>query len=432
VEVVLPERHDVGTTLILAPAGQVDSGTVVTPCAVVHNFGTRGEAFQVIFKVDASYAEVVQGSLTPGQTDTLGFRDWVAKPVGTHPTICYTTLADDQDRSNDTAYGSVEVVLPERHDVGTTAILAPVGTLDSGTIVTPIAVIRNFGTRTEEVPVTFTIAGGYTQSLTRSLSSGQTDTVSFPEWSARPTGTPATTCFTSLARDANRHNDTTASSVAVLMVSDVGTEAVLAPVGMVKLAEGILATRVTPKARIANSGHRTEGNFQVRFRIDSIVVHAGADTVVLGAAYAETLTVATNLKPGESIELSFPDALLGLGDYAVSCSTMLAGDGNPANDEMTQVFKVTYEFSSVQGGELAAVIYTRAGERVRRIARNILFGDPLLVQWDGLNDRGQRVAPGTYLCLLRFDPTTGTTKQQVTNMLVTSDFTSMVLSWRQP
>jgi hypothetical protein len=98
---------------------------------VVHNFGTRGEAFEVIFKVDASYAEVIQASLTPGQTDTVDFPDWVAQPVGTHPAICYTTLANDQDRSNDTAYGSVEVVLPERHDVGATAILAPVGPFDS-------------------------------------------------------------------------------------------------------------------------------------------------------------------------------------------------------------------------------------------------------------------------------------------------------------
>jgi hypothetical protein len=432
VEVVLPERHDVGTTVILAPAGQVDSGTVVTPCAVVHNFGARGEAFQVIFKVDASYAEVVQGSLTPGQTDTVGFSDWVAQPVGTLPTICYTTLANDQDRSNDTAYGSVEVVLPERHDVGATAILAPVGTLDSGTVVTPVAVIHNFGTRAEEFPVAFTIAGGYTQSLTQSLSPGQTDTVSFPDWSARPTGSPATACFTSLARDANRRNDTTASSVAVLVVSDVGTEAVLAPVGVVKLAEGILTTSVTPKARITNYGHRAEANFEVRFRIDGIVVRAGGDTVVLGAAYDETMTVTSTLEPGASIELSFPDSLLGLGDYAVSCSTMVAGDGNQANDEMTQFFKVAYEFSSAQDGELAAVIYTRAGERVRRIARSIHSGDPLLVQWDGSNNRGQRVAPGTYLCLLRFDPTVGTAEQQVTNILVASDFTSMVLSWRQP
>ncbi|MFO7638128.1 MAG: choice-of-anchor J domain-containing protein, partial [bacterium] len=142
ITVILPPRHDVGATMILAPVGQVDSGTVVTPRAIVHNFGTRAETFPVTFRVGSVYNQTVPGvSLQPGATDTVSFPTWVAQPVGSYQTIAFTALAGDEQPGNDTVMNELEVLYPERHDVGATMILAPVGQVDSGTVVTPRAIV---------------------------------------------------------------------------------------------------------------------------------------------------------------------------------------------------------------------------------------------------------------------------------------------------
>jgi hypothetical protein len=213
-----------------------------------------------------------------------------------------------------------------------------------------------------------------------------------------------------------------------MLVSDIGTEAVLAPVGEVKLTEGILTTSVTPKARIANYGHRAETNFELRFRIDSILVYPGPETTYLGTAYEQTVTV-NSLDPGEGLEVSFPDVELDFGHYAVSCSTRLAVDANPANDRDSEFYAVQpFQFDGP--GDFEAVVYTRAGERVRKIERRIREGDALLAQWDGKNDNGKPCAPGIYICRLQFDPDVGKVQHRFFNLLVTTKSTGMVLTWR--
>jgi hypothetical protein len=313
VKVVQPERHDVGATAILVPSGTVDSGTTHTPSAVIQNFGTRDEAFPVTFSIGSSYVETVQASLAAGQTDTVDFPDWVAQPLGQHPVVCYTSLASDEDRSNDTVYSSVMVVLPERHDVGATAILAPVGVVDSGTLHTPRAVIYNFGTRDETFPVTFQIGSGYADSITRTLSPGQTDTVSFRDWVAEPVDSLATLCFTSLVNDEDRSNDTVRNWVKVVQPArhDVGAVEILWPRGAVDSG-----TVGAPQAVVRNHGNRDE-TFPVTFRI--------------GVVYSESLV--TMLAVGETDTITFPNwTAQPIGGHTTVCFTQLADDGDRTND----------------------------------------------------------------------------------------------------
>jgi len=376
------------------------------------------------------YYETVQRSLDPGETEEVAFPDWVAQPIGRYGTMCFTGLDTDRDRSNDTAYcstgDSVIVLLPERHDVAVLSLLAPAGRHDSGAVVTPQAVVANVGTRDEEFPITFRIGSGYSQTVQRALSPGEQDTVSFADWTASPPGQLVTTCFTGLANDRNRANDTVSGEVTVDRVDDVGAQLVLAPSGETKLPEGILATTVTPKARITNYGPRPEANFEVLFRIDSL----GRDSTVIGVAYERRDTVTQVIEPGASIEVEFPEAQLGLGEYAVACSTMLGTDRRPENDKASGYCRIAARVSGTTDGELEAVIYTRAGERVRGIKRSIQNGDPMLVQWDGMNDKGHACAPGIYICRLQFAPLQGTTEHQFFKLLVTTDFAGMVLTWR--
>ena len=293
----------------------------------------------------------------------------------------------------------------------------------------PQAVIHNFGTRNEtDFPVTLSIGPAYSQTMTASLGVGETDTLSFPSWEADPIGVLPTVCYTALETDIMRANDTTRSQVEVLLVSDVGTEAVLEPVGLVHLNEGILSHKVSPRARIANFGQITETNFEVRFRIDSVLVHPGPETIYLGTAYEQTVTVAS-LGAGERLEVQFPDVALGFGYYAVTCSTRLAVDANPVNDRDQKTYNVQ-AFLSSGPGDFEAIIYTRAGERVRSISRRLRQDDAMLAEWDGTNDRGRPCAPGIYICRLEFKPDDGPVQHQFFNLLVTTDFTGMVLTWR--
>ncbi len=101
--------HDVGATLILAPRDTVDSGATVTPQALIHNYGSSEETFDVRFAIGVDYADTVSLTLAPGATDTAGFEDWDALELGTFAVTCSTMLASDTNAANDAAHGSVIV-----------------------------------------------------------------------------------------------------------------------------------------------------------------------------------------------------------------------------------------------------------------------------------------------------------------------------------
>jgi len=103
-------RHDVGATRIVAPVGQVDTGDVVTPQAVIVNFGNVPETFYSMFTIDAGYADSQQVTLAAGQVDTVDFTDWVATPVGVFVARCSTMLGGDIDPGNDAVEDTFEVI----------------------------------------------------------------------------------------------------------------------------------------------------------------------------------------------------------------------------------------------------------------------------------------------------------------------------------
>ena len=110
------------------------------------------------------------------------------------------------------------------HDVGTTRIIAPKDSADTGSTVTPKAVVRNFGTFTETFWVRFTIGDRYEDSDSVTLAAGATDTLMFADWTADSLGTFAVTCSTELAGDANPGNDRTAASVEVFPFTGIAEQ----------------------------------------------------------------------------------------------------------------------------------------------------------------------------------------------------------------
>ena len=103
----------------------------------------------------------------------------------------------------------------DAHDVGCVAIVAPKGRADSGTAVTPVAWVHNYGTITESYPVRMSIGASYEQVVQVTGHPPRQDVrVEFPDWT--PTmGNFAVVCSTGLSNDPRRDNDALHGSVQV-------------------------------------------------------------------------------------------------------------------------------------------------------------------------------------------------------------------------
>jgi len=305
--------HDVGVTTIIAPTGTIDSGTVVTPKARVKNYGADTATFPVTFRIGASYSNTqTVSNLLPGDSVQVSFANWVAGPRGLLSTRCSTALTNDQNHANDTLSGTVTVRVT---NVGATAIVAPTGTVDSGTVVTPKARVKNYGTDAVSFPVYFKIGSFYSNSQNVSnLAAGDSVLVSFTNWTALQRGTHVTRCSTALSGDQVQGNDTLSGTVTV-RVTNVGVTAIVAPTGTIDSG-----TVVTPKARVKNYGTDAV-SFPVFFRI--------------GSFYSNSQNV-TNLAAGDSVQVSFTDwTALQRGTHATRCSTALTNDQVRANDTLS-------------------------------------------------------------------------------------------------
>jgi len=109
VEPAIDETHDVGATALVAPADTVDTGAVITPRVVVHNFGTVEETFSTVLTIGTSYIDTIATTLGVGLTDTLPFAAWTANAIGTFTARCTTELAGDENTANDATTDSVVV-----------------------------------------------------------------------------------------------------------------------------------------------------------------------------------------------------------------------------------------------------------------------------------------------------------------------------------
>jgi len=317
----LPHSHDVGPTRILAPHDPVDSGVAVVPRVVVRSFGAFFETFPVTIAIGEGYVHTVVDTLTAGATDTVTFPAWSAEPVGMLGVTCYTGLAGDERPQNDTLRDSVLVTRPPFVDVGVTQILVPVGFVDSGTTVTPGAVVRNFGTDDAVFWVSMRVGASYLAMAADTLGAGQSDNLAFAPWTATSLGTLPVLCYTMLVGDQNPANDTIRDSVTVLEARrvDAGAVRILAPVGTVDSASTCVPAVVV----------RNYGTTQTAFLV----------TMSIGASYLNTVQETLDARTSDT--LAFPVwTASALGRFDVACWTALEGDEYPANDTARDTVRV--------------------------------------------------------------------------------------------
>jgi hypothetical protein len=208
----IPKLHDVGAYLLIAPTGNVDSGSSTAPQARVKNYGVDAVSFPAVFRI-GTYADTQNvTNLAAGDSTTLTFASWTATLRGANATRCSTGLSGDCCPANDKKTGSVIVRV---RDVTCTQLLAPPDTVDSGATITPWAVVRNAGTTNETFSTRLAIGLEYADTVSVTLGVGKSDTLDFASWSALALGTFPVACSTMLATDMNPANNARQESVTV-------------------------------------------------------------------------------------------------------------------------------------------------------------------------------------------------------------------------
>jgi len=443
---------DMAVTSILAPQGTYDHYDTVIPRATVRNYGNVIPAFNAFMYIGLSYGDTVQvyDGPAPGQSAVVAFAPWAAHPTGLVPLRCSLETVGDLNPGNDFFSDTVQV-LPI--DVGCQFILSPTSPVDSGANVMPIARFKNHGTSTQTFPAWFRIEttgraakrpGGltkdnvardapspsvtgprpdptagpllqvYEDSATITLAAQDSSDVSFEIWQATPLGTYHMEAFTLLFGDDNQGNDTVGAQLVVRPpVRDIGVSAILAPADTVDSG-----TVVVPRAVIRNySG--LEESFRVRFTVGTFFSSETAMTL-----------------PGSTSDTAeFEPWTAGqVGAHTARCSTMLAVDTNPSNDFLQKQVVVRpaggvespdnylglpreYALGSPRPNpstgrmlvpyalptrsQVTLRIYDASGALVRTLTSAELPAGFHHALWNGTDERGHRVLPGTYFCRLQ-------------------------------
>jgi hypothetical protein len=309
--------------------------------------------------------------------------------------------------------------IPRPHDVGASLLLAPTGTMDSGSSTAPQARVKNYGLGAESFPLIFRI-GTYadTQNVTN-LAPGDSATLTFVSWTATARGANATRCSTALSNDCSPANDKKTGSV-IVRVRDIACTRLLAPPDTVDSG-----ATVTPRAVVRNAGTTNE-TFNTRLAI--------------GLDYADTVSV--TLATGKSDTLDFTGwSAFALGTFPVACSTMLSTDMNPANNTVQDSVTVgvytgvaeesglprvlslerplpdpmsghaTIRFSIPRRTQASVTIRSATGALVRALSgpRPLTPGTYSLT-WDGRDEHDLRVARGVYFWRLESEAATITRK----------------------
>ncbi len=205
-------------------------------------------------------------------------------------------------------------VLEAVQDVGSYRIAWPFGIIDSGDVVEPRSMVRNYSSIAAlSIPVMFRIGSAYLAYETiPSLGPGDSAEVTFEPWTAGP-GSYTPACSTLLAGDIDPSNDRSTRGLFV-QYRDVGATAI-------SVAATVDSGAVVPISTTVRNYGNTDETFDVSFTISS-------------TGYAETRS--KTLAAGSVDTVNFPAwTALERGSHTLACSTRLVEDMVPTNDRMT-------------------------------------------------------------------------------------------------
>ncbi|MBN2008767.1 FG-GAP repeat protein [candidate division KSB1 bacterium] len=311
---------DVAVVEIIQPKGDILQGSIIAPRAVIANLGDDTETFPLSFQIGSVYSQTLSRTLVAGQIDTVTFPDWTAADVGTFVATCSTALAADENPVNDSKSVTITVKQsnPEIFDIAVIEIIQPTGTVLQDSKIIPRAIVKNLGTQPSTFPVIFEISTSYIDTVQSTLAVGQTDTISFNEWTASLVGTFIAHCSANFAEDVQKENNEVASIIIVVPAGgenrDVAVLGIIQPNGSV-----MFGSSIPPKAIIGNLSFQAE-SFSVSFEINSL--------------YAETVQL--SLEAGQIDTVTFPAwSASTIGTFPTSCVASFGADEDLSNNEKT-------------------------------------------------------------------------------------------------
>jgi hypothetical protein len=275
------QRHDVGPIEIISPTGIAYVGNFIIPRVKVRNFGYHTtETFNVTFKIGTIYTNTkTVTNLGPRDSTIVTFDQWEAV-IGQYGITTYSSLTGDQTINNDTLYSSL-LVEPPVTNVGTVSILAPVDTIPQNVLVTPRAIVKNFGSNPATFTVRFRIDDLYNQVDTvYNLAPNAQQEVVFPVW--QPVAcNHIVSCSTEYALDVVPENDKVTTLITV-QYRDVGVVATLVPHDTV-----VSGNDYTPAVIISNNGIHSYAEIctlsvkisRYPIRMESSYCNVGPDTM---------------------------------------------------------------------------------------------------------------------------------------------------------
>jgi hypothetical protein len=317
-------RHDVGVSRILFPVNVVDSGFCGSPQAVIKNYGSEIESFQVLLRIGTSYCDslMIRG-LTPGDSMEATFSRWEARERGRSLVCCTTQLASDHRNDNDAVKDTFFVRV---RDVGVVEITSPGVVVNPGEI-QPEALVHNFGNEVAGFCVRCEIYDSagmtvYLDSVEAMIAPECSSLVSFGHWQARG-GRYSIWVSAMLNGDMRKENDSISKKVRV-MRRDGGLIKIEMPKDTVP--EGV----VEPVAVVGNYGEES-ADMWVYFAVSRI--RANTDFEYIDSSRA-------TVEPGAQREVCFRQWQATPGLYLTFARCNLQGDENPGNDSVNKVVAV--------------------------------------------------------------------------------------------
>ncbi len=320
----------------------------------------------------------------------------------------------------------IEQYLPSQidHDVGVTRLIAPTGAIDSGTAITPACSVYNYRSNTETYEVRMRIGTRYNQAVTVTGHAPNTARyVEFPQWTALERGQLNAVCSTELAGDDISGNDAR-RNITTVNVYDLAVIAILVPPDTLDSA-----ATVRPAIVVANLGTMSE---YARVRL------------WIGGFYAESVQVA--LQPGVTDTAFLRDwTAAELGTFPVRCSVSgLRGEMVPANNVLSRTVyirssgiaeapqsargfalhearpnpaarRTALSFSLPAAAPVELRVYSPTGELVRTLVNGTRPAGSHTVAWDGRDDAGRAVGPGTWFVRLAANDFRATRKLTLTD-----------------
>ncbi len=185
-------------------------------------YGSSNDQLKIWYSTDGggTWTQLVllnggaSGELTTAPPTGLAFvptpAQWATKryvlPAGTNK-LKFTVISA---YGNNLYLDNIKIGTRYSNDAGASGFKRYNKVFSPGAIDTPKVYVRNFGTTTQNIPVTLTITpGGYTQTQTvTGLAAGSSYLVTFPQWTVPASGTVTMKAYTTLSGDQNVSNDT--------------------------------------------------------------------------------------------------------------------------------------------------------------------------------------------------------------------------------